>query len=111
MERVEGVMRVGGLHTPSVRGGSQFPGALATSRQEIARALGRTGFACVAGQPRENFRTCLNRKPFEIEVSELRPGALREFMTWIAKKLSSAPGRAEGVQAHVRPERAVKLLK
>jgi hypothetical protein len=111
MEGVEGVMSAEGVHTISGQSGAQAAsGALAVNRQQVAKALGSTGFVYVVGQLRQNFETYLDRKPFEIEVSDLKPGTLPELITWVADKLSADPDRAEQAQANVRPEMAMKLL-
>ncbi len=86
------------------------PGALETGRNEIAKALGVTGFVHVVGPSSENFQTYLTREPFEIEVGELKPGMLVELEKWVASEFSGDPDEVLQIQANVDPERAVALL-
>ena len=112
MNPVEAVISTQGIYSISRRIASRSaPGTLGTSRQAPARALGSTGFVGVLGQLRENFKTYLNRKPFEIAVGDLKPSTLRQFVTWLADMLATDPDRAERTQAHIRPEMAIRLLK
>lgn len=113
MNGVESTMGTGGsTHMMFGQRGSQSAsGALAMSRQGIADALGSAGFVNITGQINENFETYLDRKPFEIELGDLKPGMLTDLESWVASILSSDdPDRALQMQARVEPERAVKLL-
>ncbi len=85
-------------------------GALAMGRTAIGRALGSTGFVHVVGPLNENFETYLSRKPFEIEVGELKPGTIPEVRVWVASKISAWPDRSLLMQANADPQRAVSLL-
>ncbi len=86
------------------------PGALAAGREEIAKALGNTGFVHMVGPSSENFQTYLSREPFEIEVGELKPGMLVELAEWVTREFSGDPDEVLQIQANVEPERAVALL-
>ena len=111
MNGVESVMSAEGLHTIFAENRSQnVSGALAASRKQLGNALGGSGFVYVTGQLSENFETYLDRKPFEVQVGNLKPGTLPEIITWVAGKLSAEPDQAEQAQARVPPEKAVKLL-
>jgi len=83
---------------------------LATSRKALQDSLGNTGFVDVTGRLSDNFATYLNRKPFEVEVGDLKPGMLTDLVAWVAGEISGGPDRALQMQAQVDPERAVQLL-
>jgi len=101
----------GGSHAIYTQSGSQSTcGPLATVRERIAEALGSTGFVYTVGPLLENFETYLNRKPFEIEVGDLKPGTLPELVDWVASEISGDPDEALQIQANAKPERAVTLL-
>jgi len=101
----------GAIFAISGQGNSESPSAvLAASRRAVSRALGTTGFVYVLGQLRDNFETYLTRKPFEIEVGDLKPGMLPDIADWVAAKVSGSPDRALQMQANVQPRRAMSLL-
>ena len=105
-------MRVNGLNH-SVIGRDDPPlarGPLAASREAVHEALTNTGFVDVAGASGDNFKTYLDRQPFEMEVGDLKPGMLEDLKAWVASEIANNSNQAQQAQAQVSAEMALKLL-
>jgi hypothetical protein len=85
-------------------------GPLAAGRKTLAESLSRSGFVDLAASLQENFTMCLNYRPAEVEIGDLKPGALRDLVSWVKSEIAANAERSTQVQAHVSPEAAVKLL-
>jgi len=112
MTEIGSTTRVNGL-SRTVLGQDDLPlasGPLVTSRKALHDALGNTGFVDVAGELNDNFKTYLDREPFEIEVGDLKPGMLEDLTSWVASEIAGNADQAQRAQSHIQPERAVKLL-
>jgi len=83
---------------------------LAVGRRTLAESLSSSGFVDLAASLQENFTMCLKYQPPSVEIGDLKPGALRDLVSWVKSKIAARAQRSVQAQAHVRPEAAVKLL-
>jgi len=85
-------------------------GPLAAGRRTLAESLTSSGFVDLAASLQENFAMYLKYHPPEVEVGDLKPGMLRDLVSWVKSRIAAQAQRSEQAQAHVSPEAAVKLL-
>lgn len=85
-------------------------GPLAASKRTLAESLSSAGFVDLAASLQENFAMCLKYQPVEVEIGDLKPGVLRDLVSWVKSTIAAQAQRSAQAQAHVSPEAAVKLL-
>ena len=77
----------------------------------MSHSLGSSGFLDIAASFEESFTRSLHYPPVEEELADLSPGALKEIMTLVTRKITADREQALAAQAHVPGPAAVRLLK
>lgn len=98
-------------HVPRKPADAEGRGALASAADALSRSLGSSGFLDIAASFNESFTRCLHYQPVEKEFGNLNPGAMREVMALVTRKIMADPKQALAAQAHVPGPAAVRLLK
>ena len=85
-------------------------GPLTAGKKTLAESLSSSGFIDPAASLQENFAMCLKYQPPSVEIGDLKPGMLKDLVSWVKSKIAAQAQRSAQAQAHVSPEAAVKLL-
>jgi hypothetical protein len=84
---------------------------LASAKNALSGALGGSGFLDLTAPIAESFAVWLQYAPDKTEVRDFDPGVLTELMSLVTTRMAANPKQAMEMQARVRPERAVRLLR
>jgi len=85
-------------------------GPLTAARKTLAESLYTSGFVDPAASLQENFAMYLKYHASEAESEDLKPGALKELVSWVRREIAADAERSAQAQAHVSAEAAVRLL-
>jgi len=85
-------------------------GPLTAVKKTLAESLTSSGFIDPAASLLENFAMYLKYRPAAEEMGDLKPGALRDLVSWVKSEIIADTEHSAQAQAHVSPEAAVKLL-
>lgn len=93
--------------TPTAAEGN---GPLAAITAALSQRLGSSGFVDISAPFVANFASSMHYTPGPGDCGDLKPGALKELLAYMKRKLAADPQEALGAQAHVPAPAAVKLL-
>ena len=85
-------------------------GVLDTARTAVRQVVGSNGFINVTGPVTRNFEVCLRHTPVDLNMEDLKPGLLKDLVSWVASEIGSGPSGALAAQANIQPDTAVRLL-
>ena len=85
-------------------------GPLTVAGRTLAESLSRFGFIDLTASFQENFAMYLEFRATESDSEDLKPGALRNLMSWLRSNIAAEAEQSVRAQARVSPQAAVKLL-
>lgn len=86
-------------------------GTLASAANALSHSLGSSGFVDLSVSFAESFTMCLKYQPGNEVLGDLNPGALKELMALVKRKITADPEQALAAQARMPGPAAVRLLK